>query len=503
MNAAIYARKSTREEGKTEEEKSVTRQRDHALDYAKKKGWTVPPECIWVEPKEISGGTLERPALNALRKALRPKPKFQKLIVMDKDRLSRDLSDGLMLLNEVHRAGVEIWEYLHDKPVRLGTPTEKLVEAVQLFGGEQERFQIGLRTKDALRKKREADYAIGPAPYGWKNNKVIVNDKHQHSTREQVPEQAKVIKRMAELYVGGMSQRKIAHLLNDKNCSAPVPREKGRVQAWTGHTVRSILLRASTETLLGDRLWQRVQEQFSRSPALPKNHPSRLGRTEGKYLLSGAAVCGQCGGSLVSLSNWGYQCGNFHQRGLKACKNDLTMPQQIVDNAVLAMIEREVFPTPEHVVAIINGATRDTLKVTKKTPDLTKELAKVEAELAKYVAMVAKIGDDDALAAEITKRKTRKAEIVADLQVEKKPVKIDGNTIKREVAKTVEQWKERLTNGQKRSVLHSLLRSKLTFTPREDNGRPFYEFTGEGNFSPILEGVTSAKGLQSGPPPYG
>ena len=42
MIAAIYARKSTEQNGVGDEEKSVTRQIEHAKAYAAKKGWAVP-----------------------------------------------------------------------------------------------------------------------------------------------------------------------------------------------------------------------------------------------------------------------------------------------------------------------------------------------------------------------------------------------------------------------------------------------------------------------------
>ena len=41
MIAAIYARKSTEERGVNDDQKSVTRQIEHATAYALTKGWTV------------------------------------------------------------------------------------------------------------------------------------------------------------------------------------------------------------------------------------------------------------------------------------------------------------------------------------------------------------------------------------------------------------------------------------------------------------------------------
>jgi hypothetical protein len=47
--AAIYARKSTEQAGAADEEKSVTRQLEHATAYAARKGWAVGPAHVYVD----------------------------------------------------------------------------------------------------------------------------------------------------------------------------------------------------------------------------------------------------------------------------------------------------------------------------------------------------------------------------------------------------------------------------------------------------------------------
>ena len=49
MIAAIYARKSTDQNGIGDEEKSVTRQIEHAKAYATKKGWSVAEDYVYVD----------------------------------------------------------------------------------------------------------------------------------------------------------------------------------------------------------------------------------------------------------------------------------------------------------------------------------------------------------------------------------------------------------------------------------------------------------------------
>ena len=47
--AAIYARKSTDQNGVADEAKSVARQVEHAKNYATRKGWTVADEHVYID----------------------------------------------------------------------------------------------------------------------------------------------------------------------------------------------------------------------------------------------------------------------------------------------------------------------------------------------------------------------------------------------------------------------------------------------------------------------
>jgi len=79
MIAAIYARKSTAETGMNDEEKSVTRQIEHAKAYALKKGWTVAEELIFVDDGISGAEFVKRPGFLRLMNALKPRPPFQAL----------------------------------------------------------------------------------------------------------------------------------------------------------------------------------------------------------------------------------------------------------------------------------------------------------------------------------------------------------------------------------------------------------------------------------------
>jgi DNA invertase Pin-like site-specific DNA recombinase len=91
MIAAIYARKSTEQNGRADEAKSVTRQIDHARAYAERKGWTVADAHVYTDDG-VSGAAFDehRPGLARLLNTLRPRPTFQALIMSEESRLGRD-----------------------------------------------------------------------------------------------------------------------------------------------------------------------------------------------------------------------------------------------------------------------------------------------------------------------------------------------------------------------------------------------------------------------------
>jgi len=90
VRAVIYARKSTEQTGVSDEEKSVTRQIDHAKLYAAKKGWTVSDEHIFVDDGISGAEFVKRPGFIRLMNALKPRPTFQFLVMSEESRLGRE-----------------------------------------------------------------------------------------------------------------------------------------------------------------------------------------------------------------------------------------------------------------------------------------------------------------------------------------------------------------------------------------------------------------------------
>jgi site-specific DNA recombinase len=202
MIAAIYARKSTDQNGVADDAKSVTRQIEHAKAYAARKGWAVLDECIFVD-NGISGAELERrPGVERLRAALRPSAAFEVLIVSEQSRLSRDTADTLQVLKELARAGVRVFAYQDDRPISLETPADTLFTTVNAWKDSEARREASVRTHDALTRKARAAHVTGGRVFGYRNvNAYRGTDAHgrpirSHVTRAVHEDEAAVVRQI-------------------------------------------------------------------------------------------------------------------------------------------------------------------------------------------------------------------------------------------------------------------------------------------------------------------
>ena len=176
MIAAIYARKSTEQNGVGDEEKSVTRQIEHARAYAAKKGWTVHDDSVYVDDGISGAEFVKRPGFLRLMNALKPKPPFQVLIMSEESRLGREQIETAYALKQIITAGVRVFYYLEDRERTLESPTDKLLLSVTGFADEMEREKARQRTHDALVRKARAGYVAGGSVYGYDNVEVTMPD---------------------------------------------------------------------------------------------------------------------------------------------------------------------------------------------------------------------------------------------------------------------------------------------------------------------------------------
>ena len=146
MIASIYARKSTDQNGVSDEEKSVTRQTEHAKAYAAKKGWIVIDEQVYVDDGISGAEFLKRPGFIRLMNALKPHPPFQVLIMSEESRLGREQIETSYALKQIIDSGVRVFFYLEDRERTLEGALEKVMLSITNFGAEMEREKATQRT---------------------------------------------------------------------------------------------------------------------------------------------------------------------------------------------------------------------------------------------------------------------------------------------------------------------------------------------------------------------
>ena len=211
MNAAIYARKSTPQEGVGTTSESVDRQIDHARRYAAKQGWTVAEAHVYYDDK-VSGALYARlDRLNRLVETCEGGAPFQALIVSEQSRLGRHMIQTAHTIMRIADSRVRVYSYLDDKEISVDDEVGQAMTMLQSFGAALERRQGSKRVFDsALRRVRAGHVASGKV-YGYDNVPVAgPSGKRLHTLRRPNPEQAAVIRRIFEAYAGGAGSVGIA-----------------------------------------------------------------------------------------------------------------------------------------------------------------------------------------------------------------------------------------------------------------------------------------------------
>lgn len=538
MIAAIYARKSTSQDGRSEEEKSVTRQVERAEAFAASKGWTVAPGHVYVD-EAISGAEFEaREGFMRLIGSLKPKPPFNALIVMDRDRLGREQYETPYRLKQMNQAGVAVYEYLTGQEIRLDTPVDKLVGSISAFAAEQERYQASRRTKDALLRKAQAKHVTGGRVYAYDNVPMCSADgKRSHVGRRIDETRAEIVRRIFDLCAQGFGVRRIAHLLNADR--VPSPRwSPGSSRGWTPSGVRTILHQPLYK---GEFVWNRSQKRDIWGSRHPKGRPqddwvrvpapelrivpddlwdaahARLRETrqaylrtndgrpfgkpmngiESRYVLTGFAVCALCGGALVARKSRGvYLCVTYLQQGRKVCTNNAALPMRATDEAVLSAVMAQVL-SPEVFQAAIEEAIRQ-LRLTEQQQEtererLTISLKQIERELARLTQAIAAGGEIRTLVEAVQTREQQRDHLrqqLASLDTFKDD--LDLKRLEKALRTRLDDWRGLLTRHVQsgRQVLRKLLDGRLRFTPNEAGG---YVFEGVGRLEPVLTGTVSSQ----------
>lgn len=229
VRAAVYCRVST--DDQADRGTSLLDQQERCDAYCQSESWTAVGPFI---DDGISGATTDRPELSRLMKDA-AQGAFDRVVVTDPDRLSRDLVDGLIIERDLAKHGVEV--------IYLVQPSMGTLER-QIRGviAEEERRKIRERTSRGLRAIAQAGHwPGGAAPYGY----LIVREPQGHSSLAVNESEAATIRRMIHALVDRrLTTWELATELNADQ--TPTPSSGRKVSnpggpRWNHRRVRDIL----------------------------------------------------------------------------------------------------------------------------------------------------------------------------------------------------------------------------------------------------------------------
>jgi site-specific DNA recombinase len=390
MIAAIYARKSTKQEGTAEAEKSVATQVAQAQAFIARHGWAAGP--VFADDG-ISGALFgtQRPGFAALMEAVAHGPSFGALVMSETARLGRESVDTAKALKTITERGVEVWTYLDGTRHAMDSAMDKVMFSLKGFTDETEREQASTRTHSKLAEKFVRGHHVGGRVFGYKNIDVAGGtDKHgrprrSHVVLEVLPAEAAIVRAIFARYAEGDGITRIAKGLNEEGVAPP----RAGTGSWAPSAVREILRRplyvghviwnksqgitrggataqrrrpeaewltreAPELRIVSAALWEAVEQRRLRAaascPGLTRDG-RRAGRPPGvdsrsATLLSGLAQCALCGASLVGFTRSHgtgavrrrvrfYGCVYHKLRGGAVCTNSVVIRQERLDAVFL------------------------------------------------------------------------------------------------------------------------------------------------------------------------
>ncbi len=471
--------------------------------------------------------------------------------MMEESRLGREQFETAYLVKQIVRAGVRIFFYLNDRECMLDTALDKVMLSLTNFAADFEREKARQRTRDAMEHKAKAGHVTGGRVFGYDNVEQRAADGTRlHVLRVINADEAAVVCRIFEACARGRGLRRIAHDLNAAGFAAPRPR-KGGPRGWAPSTVRDVLRR---ELYRGVIVWNRTQKRDAWGQKRPQRRAERdwiridapalrivpedlwqaahdrlrgsretyirstggrvWGRpsngVDSKYLLTGMAVCGQCGGALTARSRrHGHRRGFFYhclanvQRGRAVCANDVVVPLKDADEAVLSTLETDVLRPEVMAAALHEAVARLNVPAGERDAErerLQSERRRLTTELGRLTEALVSGGDLPSLVAAVREREAQRSRIERDLAELDQLDEVQGldvRSLEQALRVKLADWNGLLSRNvtQARQALRSLVPERLTFTPQHEEEEPFYIFEGTAVLDRFLSGIALPKAL--------
>lgn len=289
----------------------------------------------------ISGKSMNRPELQRMLNDAK-NGKLDCVMVYKTNRLARNTSDLLTIVEELHRQNVEFFSL--SERIEVKNSTGKLMLQILASFSEFERNTILENIYIGQHQRALEGYYQGNLPLGYNNipdnKKELMINQHE----------ANIVKYIFESYAKGHGYRKIANALNHKgyvtkkgnpfSISAITyilsnPFYIGKIQFakykdWNekrrkGLNDKPVIAQGKHSPIISQDLWDKVQMRKKQIKEKPQVHG------KGTNLLTGIIRCPQCGAAMAASNTTNtlkdgtkkriryYSCSNFRNKGSKVC----------------------------------------------------------------------------------------------------------------------------------------------------------------------------------------
>jgi len=381
---AIYARYSS----DLQRPSSIEDQIRQCRDAATRNGWIVVDEYIRSDSAVSGRSLVGRDGLDELIKlAERKDCPFEGILIDDTSRFGRNLSDTLPLSDILENASVFL--YFASCGLDSRDPNFRLLFIAYGQQDEQYSRRLGEKVHSGQRGQVLKGFVGSGRVYGYTNvpiedpsRKGLYGRPFVEAVKLEVnPEEAAVVVRIFELYVGGLGCRAIAMKLNHEGIPSALQGQSPIRRLWNTFTVSSILTnekyrgvhiwnrtkvvrnprthrkeqrprpRSEWERVLipewrivSEKLWDLSVEvnQTRRGPNWRKTGALNRSEASREYVFSSVMVCGICEKNFNIIGGKGgearYGCKEHRYNG--DCKNSLTIRREVLEARLLQALSR-------------------------------------------------------------------------------------------------------------------------------------------------------------------
>ncbi|UXV29470.1 cassette chromosome recombinase CcrB [Mammaliicoccus sciuri] len=289
----------------------------------------------------ISGKSMNRPELQRMLHDAN-EGLIDCVMVYKTNRLARNTSDLLKIVEDLHRQNVEFFSL--SERMEVNTSSGKLMLQILASFSEFERNNIVENVFMGQTRRAQEGYYQGNIPLGYDK---IPDNKHELMINQH---EANIVKYIFESYAKGHGYRKIANALNHKGYVTKKgnpfsinsityilvnPFYIGKIQFakykdWNekrrkGLNDKPIIADGKHPPIISQELWDKVQSRKKQVSQKPQVHG------KGPNLLTGIIHCPQCGAPMAASNTTNtlkdgtkkriryYSCSNFRNKGSKVC----------------------------------------------------------------------------------------------------------------------------------------------------------------------------------------